>query len=429
MRIESFWARGFRSLRDVRLDGLGPFNVLYGPNGAGKSNLLAAMNAWQQLVAHALAPRFDEATAGNQAFKSPQSPLRRHDFSLHGGAVQVVLGGTLVELDDGLPRVLIELTLDISTPQPLLTRRLILGDDLFPEQDSQCTEAQREKLAALQRVDWTRTLSLVAADRMPRLEPVSARPPAEAEPLSWYFRRGQLKDALFAAQNSSSAATARALDRFRRLLAGPPLHRAPFRSVEDPHTGIRDLREWLPPPLDAHDISLDLAGLGIAQIYWILGQAMLSGARAVAIEEPEAHLHAPTSGRALRQLLARLVEEKHVDQLFVATHSNLFDLDPTGYLDVSLRDGATVVERADLARIDRDHLYEPGPAKHALQRMLTYTPADEVVFRRPDGAAVTAREMLALLQADDDLAVRFLGDVHGAALRVVKLNAGRAKAG
>jgi hypothetical protein len=156
---------------------------------------------------------------------------------------------------------------------------------------------------------------------------------------------------------------------------------------------------------------------------------MLLEARAVGIEEPEAHLHAPTSGRHLRQLLVRLVQEKHIDQLFIATHSNLFDLDPTGYYDVSLRDGCTVVERSDLTRIDREHLYEPGPAKHALARLLGYAPADEVVFRRADGTPVTAEEMLRLLQEDDDVAVQFLRDVHGAAVRMVRVQAGKSKAG
>jgi AAA ATPase domain len=220
----------------------------------------------------------------------------------------------------------------------------------------------------------------------------------------------------------------RALERFRQFMAGPPLNRPAFRMAEDPHTGVRDLREWLPPPLDAHDISLDLAGLGIAQIYWILAQAMLSGAGMIAVEEPEAHLHAPTSGRHLRQLLERLVNEKHIDQLFIATHSNLFDLDPTGYFDVSLKNGETVVERADLTRIDRDHLYEPGPAKHALQRMLEYMPPDEIIFRHGDGSPITATEMLRLLQEGDDDAVRFLADLHGAALRMVKVGA-KKKAG
>ncbi|KYF78390.1 hypothetical protein BE17_43395 [Sorangium cellulosum] len=125
----------------------------------------------------------------------------------------------------------------------------------------------------------------------------------------------------------------------------------------------------------------------------------------------------------------RLVEEQHIDQLFIATHSNLFDLDPTGYYDVSLQDGCTVVERADLPRIDREHLYEPGPAKRALEHLLQYAPEDEVVFRRPDGAGVTAKEMLQLLQEDDAVALHFLQDIHGAAVRMVKVQAKKRQAG
>lgn len=80
-----------------------------------------------------------------------------------------------------------------------------------------------------------------------------------------------------------------------------------------------------------------------------------------------------------------------------------------------------MVTRSDLTRIDREHLYEPGPAKHALEKLLQYAPADEIVFRRSDGMGVTAKEMMRLLQEDDALAVRFLEDVHGAAVRMVKI--------
>ena len=39
--IESIRVRGFRSLADVELSGLGPATVLIGHNGSGKSNVLA----------------------------------------------------------------------------------------------------------------------------------------------------------------------------------------------------------------------------------------------------------------------------------------------------------------------------------------------------------------------------------------------------
>lgn len=80
-----------------------------------------------------------------------------------------------------------------------------------------------------------------------------------------------------------------------------------------------------------------------------------------------------------------------------------------------------MVERKPLPELDHAHLYEPGPAKHALQQMLGYLDADTVVFRRPDGAPVTAEEMLDMLQRDDPVARAFTDDIHGAALRSVRV--------
>ncbi len=438
MRIEAFWAKGYRSLRDVRLEPLGPFNVFYGPNGSGKSNLLAAMQAWLRLIPIALETSFmrtlfdapdlppqqaRELWRGQRALHMEGAPLHVHDFTVGSERRRIVLGGTLVDLSPPeVQRVSITLELDgTNLHKPTLLQWELEIDGLALNHDEQIAPAQREKLSALEKVVIERKLSAVPADRMPRIEAASQRPPDGVDPLSWYFQRGQLKDALFAAQNATSASTLRALEKFRQLMQGAPLHRPAFRTVEDPHTGIRDLREWLRPPFEGQDVSLDLAGLGIAQIYWILAQAMLSRADIITVEEPEAHLHAPTSGLHLRQLLGRLVDEGHIEQLFLATHSNLFDLDPIGYFDVHLDEsGATVVERRPLRDADR-HFYEPGPTLHALEELLSVAPADKVMFRRPDGAPVTAREMVDLLRSADPTALDYLRNLHGAAVDVVGL--------
>lgn len=440
MRIESFWARGFRSLRDVRIEPLGALNVFYGPNGSGKSNILAAMDAWLKLVPIALdmqdvnGPMITGPDAplralarGHAAINEPNSPLRRHDVGLHSNTRRITLGG---RFEHAGHRIEIEIGVDVRVPGKPVLDRYVVVDDWTLGDEVQFGPAYDAKLALLQSIAWERAFSLVPADRMPRTETPTdkplERPPANSEPVSWYFRRGQLKDALFAAQNSDSSQTALALERFRRFMAGPPLHRRPFRVVENPSTGIRDVREWLGPPLEQHDISLDLAGLGIAQIYWILGQAMLSGANAIGIEEPEAHLHAPTTGRDLRQLLGRLVNENHIDQLFVATHSNLFDLDDTGFWDVRLENGATKVEKKPLDAIDV-HLYEPGPTLHALEELLSFAPADKVMFRMADGTPVTATEMRNRLRQADPIALDYLRNLHAAAVDVVGLRSRRGK--
>ncbi|WP_437758167.1 AAA family ATPase [Sorangium sp. So ce1389] len=453
MRIASFWAKGYRSLRDVRVDDLGAFNVFYGPNGSGKSNLLEGLRALFDLVTVIAATEILEVTSAASSAVSA-GLVRKGDICAHDPSRVIVLGARLVGLPTenlmltltGLSpatELVLEVTFDLTLEhQPKLALSMLesRGKDLrFLWSQPQSPPApQRERHEWTQRRDRMRAMlialstdayTLVSAYRQPRYEKTAA-PPEEEDVVAWHLREGRLKSALLAAQLSPSHEVRRKLAAFRGLLAGEPLHRPPFAPVQDPRTGEIDLRELLPEPNpEGRDISIDLAGLGIAQIYAILAETMLLRASSVGIEEPEAHLHAPTSGRALRQLLVRLVEERHIDQLFIATHSNLFDLDPAGYYDVSLEDGCTVVERAELTRIDREHLYEPGPAKRALEHLLQYAPEDEVVFRRPDGAGVTAKEMLRLLQEDDAVALHFLQDVHGAAVRMVKVQAKKRQAG
>jgi len=448
MRIASFWAKGYRSLRDVRIDGLGAFNVFYGPNGGGKTNILEGIRTLFWLASVRItAAVLQGSLDAHGAKEAVRLGFKRRELCAHDPGRTVVLGALLVEDDTAVPLLaseplrLRELTLEVTFDwivegEPKLTISALRAgtEDLLTLWLSDAVDRERESRRAhlqafVSEVLPARAYGLVRADRQPRPE-TTLRQPEPGDIVARYLQAGLLKNALLAAQLSPSHEVRRKLTEFRALLAGPPLHRPPFAPVQDPLTGDVDLREALPEPNpEGRDISIDLTGLGIAQIYSILAQAMLLRTRAVGIEEPEAHLHAPTSGRALRQLLVRLVGEKHIDQLFIATHSNLFDLDPTGYYDVSLQDGCTVVKRSDLTRIDREHLYEPGPAKHALARLLQYAPEDEVVFRRSDGSPVTAKEMLDLLQEDDDVAVKFLQDVHGAAVRMVKVQAKKPQGG
>jgi hypothetical protein len=448
MRIESFWAKGYRSLRDVRLDNLGPFNVFYGPNGGGKSNILEAIRMLFGLARRVRGEPGSKAMrdAGTKVINSDF--INRDDLCVHQKDRTLVLGAYLkgsldpsAQLSSGpltLPDLALEVTFNwaIEAQPELQLSALSTGsEDLLeffwggppPEiavglPERRLTPEDRPYLQSLlTEVLPSRIYTRVSADRHPR--PESKEYEIRTRNLvAYHLHEGQLKSALLAAQSGPNAHVRRRLEALRSLLAGEPFHRPPFDPIQDPATGAIDLRERLPDPNpEGVEIPIDLAGLGIAQTYAILAKAMLMGTAAVGIEEPEAHLHAPTSGRALRRLLVRLVEEKFIDQLFIATHSNLFDLDPTGYFDVSLKDGCTVVTRSDLTRIDREHLYEPGPAKHALAKLLQYAPEDEIVFRKSDGSGVTAKEMIRLLQEDDALAMRFLEDVHGAAVRMVKI--------
>jgi hypothetical protein len=438
VRIEAFWVKGFRSLRDVRIEGLGPFNVFYGPNGAGKSNILAAMRVLVDML-RVSSPRVPGVVTHPHAPADPywgqaivdEKIVRRTDLSAHSDSATIVIGARFARGDgdtslrrqwpDKYPELAIEVTLDwLLQGKPTARISLLESRGARVHDQSVAWNALFEEELA------RRAFRLIGVDRYPHAES-RALPPEGLDAVFWHLGAGRVKNALLAAHVSPSGGMRQRLETLRGLLAGPPLHRPPFAPVHDPRTDSVDLHERLGDPNpEGLEVPINLAGLGIAQIYAILAQALLGGERVIGIEEPEAHLHAPTSGRALRQLLKRLVDEKHIDQLFIATHSNLFDLDPTGYFDVSVVDGCTVVERKDLTNVDHDHLYEPGPAKHALQRLLEYAPASEIVFRRGDGSPVSAGEMLTLLQEDDDIAVRFLQDVHGAAVRMVKVGAKKA---
>ena len=238
---------------------------------------------------------------------------------------------------------------------------------------------------------------------------------------------GALVERLFEAKNSSDRGLRARFDQVQEFMA-KTLRRGEFDVFMRPNKEL-ELREKLPEPnpLDL-DIPVDNAGHGIIQMYSIVAMIMLAPGHLVGIEEPEAHLHAPTLGRELRTILQRMHAEGRVRQYFIATHSNLFDLDLTGYWDVALVNGETCVQRKPLDKIDRQHLFEPGPAKHQLQEMLRLY-GDEVVFRTADGGPFTAKQMLVALQNDEPIALAFLQTLHAAAMQVTGLRAKRSQGG
>lgn len=437
MRIEKFWAKGFRSLRHVELADLGPFNILYGKNGSGKSNILAAMRLLiEMLRAQACLHEAGEwCGVASQALKQSGHDAR-HELHARDEARTIVVGARLASDEHDRPGLVSgpirfgDLTVEIkiewileANPKVFMTRLESGGQDVR----TTLPKDQKPYLATLlSEVIPAQAYTLVGADRFWGEPPAFS---AEADDQrAWHMQKGGLAQQLLDAHIDSRPAVRKRLDGLRALLEGPPLHRPRFVPVKDAKTGRAVLQELLPEPNpDGLEIPIDFAGLGIAQIYVILAQAMLSNSRVVAIEEPEAHLHAPTTGLHLRELLRRLVNDRHIDQLFIATHSNLFDLDDTGFWEVRFENGETLVAKRPLDEIDR-HLYEPGPTLHAFEELLKLSDPDRVMFRRADGTPVTAREMLSLLYAADPVALEYLTDLHRAAVDVVGLRA-RRKAG
>jgi AAA domain, putative AbiEii toxin, Type IV TA system len=438
MRIEAFWAKGYRSLRDVRLEPLGPFNVFYGRNGSGKSNILAAIHTLFQLLQVIGSNTSElEFLRGSQGTDVNEEEARRlanialeagvvahRDLYIQAAGESIALGAILgrgtsmVDLSIGrrLPdSIKVEITLDRIVSEPCLwisqmeiDGRSLADMPLEPDPSGmpslrhvQALLADRLPSKAFSMVDAIRALGVERDDTTERQE--------SANVLLQDMNEGRLASALFAAKNASVPDLRKRFRTLQTLLEGEPLQRPPFdvlRDVVTKEIAIRERRST--PSGDEREVPLDLAGLGIVQIYTILAKILFAGTSAVGVEEPEAHLHAPTSGLHLRRLLRRLVEERQIEQLFIATHSNLFDLDPDGYFDVSLDEGgATVVRRCPISEVDR-HFYEPGPTLHALEELLATAAPDKVMFRRPDGSPVTASEMVEMLRGADPTAVDYL---------------------
>ncbi|AGP35086.1 AAA family ATPase [Sorangium cellulosum] len=120
MTIASFWAKGYRSLRDVRVDDLGPFNIFYGPNGSGKSNLLEALRTLFRL-ADVIAETGALSGVENALRALDAGVLNRRDVCAHDPSRFILLGARLVAAQDealvpvGLlpaPELVMEVTVD-----------------------------------------------------------------------------------------------------------------------------------------------------------------------------------------------------------------------------------------------------------------------------------------------------------------------------
>lgn len=383
MRVVQFEAGGFRSIRHLPPLELGTINVLYGKNGAGKSNFLAAIDRFWSLFRSLVLRRAGSGPAAIDA-----SLIRENDFSrgsremyfraqvelgegelVHDGCTTTTFGCTIRVTGgpDGVQAEVETLRADVRdvagsvstlTVWPEVTQ--VEGADGRRRADSAGTtaeqrEAWRSAAATLLESSW---LLLPEIRGVPRAR--SAVPPGQdrspAARLSQLALNGCLEEALFLAKNSPDLSLEERVEALRRALQDPPFERPEFRVALDGERLI--LQEILDVGGKRTTVPLDLAGLGVRQIYAILGGILLSGARMVAVEEPEAHLHEPSTGLQLRQALLGLLSGT-LSQLFIATHSTLFDLDPTGYLDVRLDPtlGTVIERRTDLVNVDRHHAH------------------------------------------------------------------------
>lgn len=458
MRFNSFSVEGFRSIKKLELTerelGHGPVVVLYGKNGAGKSNILAAMQVFWRLLGLAIGAdampngpmRFGRDGVFDLADISRDSTTRSMRFcatvvfdeplrcgDLHVAAIEVEMGVSMAQ-----PA---EFALDMEpirlrggrrgTNEPV---KVVFGAAGRASLEKIMGSTARDAILAWRLAMLAQCQTaflLVPAVRDPsRAARQGGADPIEAAAVkaTRAALQGDIASALHTAKNTSDLELRGRFERLKALFSGSLPGRPTLDSAQEPGgpLAVIEVHTDAKPP---YAVPIDLVGTGLQQLYAILSAILLSKAPMVVIEEPEAHLHEPTTGLQLRELLRGLTVKAGdalpvVSQLFIATHSSIFDLNPSGYIEVSLdaEKGTQARWVNGLIGIDSGHLFEAGAARHALMDALRMAgDGDAVAYRRPDQTPVLRSEMVELLAKGDPIAIEYLKVVTSAAVQLVAL--------
>lgn len=369
LRLTSFAARDFRSLRDVKVEGLPPVVLLYGENDTGKSNLIQAVGVWLRIVqALALATpkllrRRDlserdfefglyetyEPDWSDEAPPDAPSPLEilgpHPDALFRYGSDQFELEGELSLMapsgDERRYRFGFRVSREYGSqfhctvltaiwPDGRKTKPVLLDEDA--EVLRWALQSPWQQIGAERRFDEESLPREPTDDWDKPLDPTGHN----------------LKLRLFRAANSFEA-DRRKLFRERFV---PLLTRQPFALPE-------------PLPVVAADGKLELLlgdypvehrGSGPQQWVLMAGLLAMSQAAVAGLEEPEAHLSWEAQ-QQVAETLRNLVLDRSCPpyQLFVSGHSQLMlDICPTDtvYYKTTLQNGETRIERSvDLEEI------------------------------------------------------------------------------
>jgi AAA domain, putative AbiEii toxin, Type IV TA system len=363
MRIERFHIHGFKSVADVEVDGLTPFNIFLGLNDTGRSNVFQALAFWSWLLGQAKSPE------GQLSLLPPEQLIPWETLEAKFGLPLFHPGG------DNTVRLRVEVVLDhaewrgtdesSSFAATALRHPPCTGEGL-PQAISdgdRRTTAGREIVAQLSAhcdaVDTVRVVSeaglrlhpkgllcqtrsrahagdrpldlsdnalsvllarflLIRAGRHFHVE----RKAAERQEMQGGVGDHNLRQALLDAEMGHNPWQKRRLAMLKRLLNTLPFAVGEMDVTLDPVTDRIDIgfvgsRGWLP---------LESIGNGAQHLLLVLGQILLNDYPVVAIEEPEASL-SPQYQQHLLLTLRRLIQDPQVglSQVLITTHSPYFE--------------------------------------------------------------------------------------------------------
>ena len=424
-RIDHVWAKGYRSLYDVDVSGLGNIVVLHGRNGAGKSNLMRVPELVLRLAAFQFPPPASDKPAKlGYVAAEKELCLLPSDFS-HGREKEMALGvsgriGEALAEAIGIPHGhgtfrLGAVVQDTGREMRFWFHR---ADALGGLGFSPGLDARLRELAVLQakidvedQVEERQKKLDFYKLTLERLSNIAFGTDAERGVLLRRYEavRGLASDQL--ARELHDLYESEDIER-RRLLK-----RLNARLSESGLLGSRDVELHPVHTDDRYDAKisrpecgdLPFQSLGTGQQQWIqIAKRIVTDAAPITLlEEPEVHMHKDLMIEVGKFLLKEVEDlDSPLNQLWISTHHHAFALAPT-FLNVEFtpENGTTVAvrDRAQAA----EHFYEPGPLWEALRSLAEAMGEDDVVLRDMELGEVTAKQILDDAEAEGSLARRF----------------------
>ncbi len=392
MRIESFYIQGFKSLTDVKIEGLADINVFYGLNNVGKSNIFQALNLLLKTSTEQVEEENDTAI-----FQLGGGNLIQGKIQIHLGHLDLPEQNDLMNWITGLEDAKVrskDLAFEIDSLNDLqIISTIALGQlsdgEIEIERDTRFITDKIENSISNSSFLTIPTLHTIQASRRIQTE----RKGQDKHPVS--VSDHNLKQALFYAYLSRDLQQKRRLSAIKHILAEPPFSLGELDIALDPATDQIDIGF-----VQANGrLPLENMGSGVQQLILLLGQIFLNDYPLIAIEEPEMNL-SPQYQQYLLVALRQLMQDPDIklQQLFISTHSPYFEFEET-FFDVTM-DQAGLTHVARLPLENRAHYFpstqvgpETGARLNSLNQVQLYNGViDDLGLERGDLILFTKNE-------------------------------------
>jgi AAA15 family ATPase/GTPase len=365
MRIESFHIQGFKSLADVKVEGLSDINVFYGLNDVGKSNIFQALALWYRTLVVEKSSTITmplsslETGYGPSLFQFGSNDLIRIEVSTRLDRIDFPNQGALADW--------LSVLAEIGTEIPGLSSKLGPMDKIQIVNEIEIKSSSKEvKFRIENQVHIGEQKYPFSVEHFEQVFPSAFHTIQATRRLQVEHREQEnslsqtvvsdhnLKRALFYAYLSRDLQQKRRLEAIKQILADPPFSLGELDVALDPKTDQIDIGFVRP---DGR-LPLENLGSGSQQLLLVLGQIFLNDYPLIAIEEPEMNL-SPRYQQYLLVALRQLMQNPDVklNQLFISTHSPYFEFEEN-FFDVTM-DEQGVTHVAKLPIEDRNR-YFPG---------------------------------------------------------------------